>query len=274
MNGPFVDLDALAARIPDGATVVLSPDYSGCAMAAVRRLIARGVRNLHLVGAPTLTLHGDMLVGAGCVRTVEAAAVTLGEHGMAPRFAAAVAAGSIQLRDSTCPAIHAALQAAEKGIPFMPLRGILGTDVLANRPDWKVMDNPFGTDDPIVLLPAIRPDVALMHVPLVDRAGNVWVGVRRELMLMAHAARETLVTFEAVHDGDLLQDDAMAAGTIPALYVTALAEAKQGAWPLGLFGAYAKDDENLAIYAQMARTEEGFRAYLDRFLAPSQAAAE
>src|SRR5690606_39769386 len=130
---------------------------------------------------PYSTLQADLLIGAGCVASIEAAAVTLGEVGLAPRFTAAVEAGTVLMRDSTCPALHAALQATEKGVPFMPLRGLLGSDILAHRPDWTVIDNPFGTDDPIVLLPAAQPDVALLHAPMADREGNAWIGRRREL---------------------------------------------------------------------------------------------
>ena len=191
-------VEELAARIPDGASLALAPDYSGCALAVVRALIRRGARELHLIGVPQLGFQADLLIGAGCVRSVEAAAVTLGEQGPAPRFVAAVKAGTIEIRDSTCPAIHAGLQAAEKGLPFLPLRGVLGSDLVRHRPDWRVIDNPFGEDDPILLVPAIRPDVALFHAALADRAGNVWIGVRRELMLMAHAARTTLVTVEEI----------------------------------------------------------------------------
>src|SRR5216683_2567355 len=79
----------------------------------------------------------------------------------------AVTAGSVRVMDATCPAIHAALQAAEKGVPFMPLRGLIGSDLINVRPDWRVINNPFAArGDPIVLLPAIRPDVALFHAPM------------------------------------------------------------------------------------------------------------
>ena len=123
------------------------------------------------------------------------------------------------MKDATCPALHAAFQASEKGVPFMPLRGLIGTDVLKNRPDWKVIDNPFGNDDPIVLLPAIKPDVALFHAPMADRDGNVWIGRQRELVTMAHAAERTIVTVEKMHDGNLLDDPTLAAGTLPGFYV-------------------------------------------------------
>ncbi len=107
-------------------------------MAATRALIRRGVKRLHLVALPTSSLQADLLIGAGCVETIETSAVSLGEFGPAPRFTAAVMAGTIRIKDATCPALHAAFQAAEKGVPFMPLRGLIGSDVLAHRPDWKV----------------------------------------------------------------------------------------------------------------------------------------
>ena len=120
-------------------------------MAATRALIRRNARHLHIVCVPVSGVQTDMLIGAGCVDTLEASAVTLGEFGAAPRFVEAVRERKIRLKDATCPAIHAALQAAEKGLPFMPLRGLIGSDVLANRPHWKLIDNPFGETDPIVL---------------------------------------------------------------------------------------------------------------------------
>lgn len=260
---PTVGLEALVDQIEDGASIAVAPDYSGCAMAAVRALIRRRVRNLHLIAVPQAGFQADMLIGAGCVSSVEAAAITLGEHGFAPRFGDAVRSASIAIRDSTCPAIHAGLQAAEKGVPFMPLRGILGSDLLVHRDDWMTLDNPFREGDPIVVLPAIRPDVALFHAARADTRGNVWVGVRRELMLMAHAAKRTLVTAEIVGDDDLLADEAYAAGTIPAIYVSAVAEVREGAWPVGLAGRYPADAAHLAEYARLAKTQAGFQRYLD-----------
>jgi glutaconate CoA-transferase subunit A len=263
VSGSFETVEQLAERIPDGASVAVPADYSGCAMAAVRALIRRGVRGLTLIGVPQAGFQADMLIGAGCVAVLEASAVSLGEYGQAPRFREAVSGGLITMRDATCPAIHAGLQAAEKGVPFFPLRGILGSDVHAHRSDWRVIDNPFAEDDPILLLPAIRPDIALFHAGVADRDGNVWIGVQRELMTMAHAAGTALVTVEAITDDDLLADDRTAAGTIPALYVSALAEAKQGAWPIALRGCYEADADHLRLYAEYARTAEGFRQYLD-----------
>ena len=265
--GPdIIDLDALAAAIPDGASIAIPPDYSGVAMEAVKALIRRRARNLHLIGVPSGGYQADWLIGAGCVATMEAAAMTLGEQGTPPRFVAALKAGTIRMKDATCPVIHAGLQAAEKGIPFMPLRGIIGSDLLAHRQDWRVIDNPFAEGeaiDPIVLLPAIKPDFALFHARAADRDGNVFIGVRRELMLMAHAARRTFVTVERIEeDKDFLRDDAYAAGTIPSLYITSISVSPGGARPVGLVGDYGADTAELAAYAKAAQTEEGFKLWL------------
>ena len=174
------------------------------------------------------------------------------------------------MRDSTCPAIHSGLQAAEKGVPFLPLRGVIGSDLVAHRDDWRVIDDPYG-HGPLLLVPAIRPDVALLHAACADRAGNVWIGVRRELMLMAHSARTTLVTVEEVVD-DLLADDRLAAGTIPALYVSASAQAPRGAWPVGLRRTYPRDHAHLRRYAKLAASAEGFADYLDQYVLTGAAA--
>src|SRR5580704_8287237 len=205
-------LDEALAPIADGCLLAVPRESSGVPMAATRALIRRGVKRLHLVTLPTSTLQADLLVGAGCVATLESSAVSLGEFGPAPRFNAAILAGTIHMRDATCPALHAQFQAAEKGVPFMPLRGLIGSDLMAHRPDWKVIDNPFGNNDPVVLLPALKPDVALFHAAMADREGNVYIGTQRELVTMAHAAAQTIVTVEKIYDTNLLRDPLLAAG--------------------------------------------------------------
>ena len=265
-------LDEALGAIRDGCLLVVPREVSGVPMAATRALICRHVKKLHLVALPTSSLQADLLIGAGCVATLETSAVSLGEFGPAPCFTAAVISGAIVMKDATCPALHAALQAAEKGVPFMPLRGLIGSDVLKYRDDWKVIDLPFANADPIVLLPAIKPDVALLHAPMADRQGNVWIGRQRELATMAHAAEKTIATVEKIVDGNLLDDPVLAAGTLPGFYVEAVAVAERGAWPLGLPDHYAADTEHLTLYAKMAATAEGFAEYLDKYVYAKRAA--
>jgi glutaconate CoA-transferase, subunit A len=249
----------LAARIPDGALLALPPDYSLVAMEVVRALIRRKARNLRLLGVPILGLSADLLIGAGCVAEVETSAVSLGEAGLAPRFTEAVEKKSLLVKDTTCPAIHCALQAAEKGVPFMPLRGIGASDLVKERKDWQV-------EGDVVLVPAIRPDVALFHARWADEAGNVWVGRRRELATAAHAAKGSLVSFEERRKGDMLDDELFAPGVISSVYVSGLAHAPRGAWPLGMQGLYDIDDVHVSQYAKAARTREGFLNYLEEWI--------
>lgn len=265
-------LDETLALIADGCTLVVPRETAGVAMAATRALIRRGLRNIHLVTLPTSTMQADMLIGAGCVSSIETSAVSLGEFGPAPRFAAAVSSDAVKVKNSTCPAVYAALQATEKGVPFIPMRGLIGSDILAGRPEWRVIDNPFGEDDPIVVIPALKADVALFHVPMADREGNVWIGGERELALMAHAAEKTIVTVEEIRDGSLFDDPVLAAGTLGGFYIETVALAPRGAWPLRLPGRYAADGAHLAEYARLAATPEGFARYLDSHVYDRRAA--
>jgi glutaconate CoA-transferase subunit A len=263
----LADAEAIAARIADGACVALPPDYSLVAMEVVRALVRRRAKNLRLLGVPVLGFCADLLIGAGCVAEVETSAVSLGEAGLAPRFSEAVEQGRLRVVDATCPMVHAGLQAAEKGVPFLPLRGVIGSDLMGRRPDWKLIDNPLAADkDPIVVAPAIRPDVALFHARWADDAGNVWLGRRRELVTIAHAAQSTYVSYETRRHGDMLEDELLAPGVLASVYVTGVAPAPRGAWPLGVVDEYPIDDAHLLEYARLAKTPAGFQRYLESYV--------
>jgi glutaconate CoA-transferase subunit A len=262
----FVPLSELTSSIPNGAMLAVPKDSSGVAMSATRELVRRGVRDLHLVCVPTSGIQADILIGSAAVDTLQTSAITLGEFGGAPRFADVLRNGKLTMRDATCPAVYAALQAAEKGIPFIPLRGLIGSDLMKHRSDWKVIDNPFAKDDPIAVLPAIRPDFSLFHTPLADRFGNVFIGRERDLLTMAHASRETLVTVEEVTDENLLDDDSRAGAVLPAIYVSRIAIAIRGAWPLGLGDYYVDDESALSRYSTRARSEDGFAKFVEEWL--------
>ena len=92
------------------------------------------------------------------------------------------------------------------------------------------------------------------------------VGTQREFFAMAHAAQKTIVTVEKIHEGDLLRDPLLAAGTLPGFYVEAVAVEPRGSWPLPLPDHYGIDAAHMAEYAQLAATPEGFAQYLDRYV--------
>jgi glutaconate CoA-transferase, subunit A len=258
----FVSPQQLAARIASGCKLGLAPDNAGAAPGMMPYIIDSGARDLHVVCAPIGGMQVDMLIGAGVASTVETSAVSLGEAGGAPCFTRAVRQQSIHVMDATCPAVFAGLTAAQKGTPFMPIRGLIGSDILRARTDWKTITNPFDEADALVAIPAIHPDLSLIHAAEADRFGNVWVGRRRELMLLAYASRQILVTVERLSESSLFDDERLTAGVLPAMYVGAIAVLKQGAWPTGLYGEYGPDNRELARYAAAARTPEGFQDYL------------
>ena len=269
----FLDsADELAALVPSGAKVAVLKNQTGVPAALFRALVRKGVTGLHIVGVPTTGYVTDLLIGAGAVDVVETSAVTLDEIGMAPRFIKAVKNGEIRIKDATCPAIYSGLRAGEKGIPFIPIRGLIGSDIMAHRDDYKIIDNPFQEQDPIVVLPAIRPDFALIHASLIDKFGNVYLGNHRDMGLMAHASKQCLVTTESILDGNLLDDPTLAAATMSSIYVSAVAVVEQGAWPHGLNNCYEADLEHQRYYHEKAATDEGFAEYLDEFVFESAAA--
>lgn len=263
MNVDIMTVAEIAHAVPDGALLGVPADYSGVPMAVTRALIAREASDLQLFCLPLTTLQGDMLIGAGCVGAVEAAAVTMGEYGLAPCFSRAIQGGTIAMADSTCPALHTQLQAVEKGVPFMPLRGLIGSDIARHRTDWQTIQNPFAKgDDPVVLLPARPLDVTVFHAPYADAEGNVFIGRQRELATLAHASKEVYVTVERIIDGSLYETEARAAGALPAFNVSGIAVAEHGAWPLGLTDQYDPDGEAILSYVSAAKTPEGFAAWL------------
>ena len=253
----------MIALIPDGAKVTIAKEPLS-PIAQVHALIRRGARDLHLVTVPTASYVADLLIGAGCVGVVETSGVSLGEFGPAPRFTKAVKSGAVQIMDSTCPAVYAALQAAEKGQPFVPIRGLIGSDVFESRPDYRQIANPYDPDDMIAILPPIHPDFALIHADRADRFGNVFVGGRHELKVMAHASRQTIVTVEEIVDHDLREDPLTANNLIGSIYVAGLAEAPRGAWPTAAPGRYAFDEERLIAYANLARDDDAFADYVQQ----------
>jgi glutaconate CoA-transferase subunit A len=272
---PLIGIDQLVSIVEPGMMLAVPKDDSGAPVEIVRSLIRRGIRDLHLLCVPASGFHADLLIGAGCVGTLECGGIAVSEFGTGPRFRDAVKRGQLRLKDSSCPVIFAGLQAGEKGAPFAAIRGFFGSDLMKHRADdWRVINNPFSAaEDPVVLVPALNPDVFAFHAPWGDRYGNVWIAGRRDLAFTAHAARKTIVTIEKVWDGDLLKDEKMASGTLAAVYVSDVAHAPRGAWPMSLPHSYATDQKHIHEYMRLARTDEGFAAYLQDHVFSGKAAA-
>ena len=269
VNFTQITVKDIAREVKDNCLLGIPADYSGVPMSVTIEIIKNNTKGLRLYCLPLTTIQGDMLIGAGCVSEIETAAVTLGEYGQAPRFQDAIENSKIKIKDSTCPALHAQLQATEKSVPFMPLRGILGSDLYKNRNDWSVINNPMSSktnDEKIVILPAVQLDILIFHASKADINGNVQIGRRRELATLAHASKKVFVTVEAIVDEDFFDCELKAAATLPSLYVDGISLARNGAWPCGLTDYYEIDSNEMSKYAKSAKYQETFDEYMKNFI--------
>ena len=269
VNFTQITVKDIAKEVKDNCLLGIPADYSGVPMSVTIEIIKNNTKGLRLYCLPLTTIQGDMLIGAGCVSEIETAAVTLGEYGQAPRFQDAIENSKIKIKDSTCPALHAQLQATEKSVPFMPLRGILGSDLYKNRNDWSVINNPMSSitnDEKIVILPAVQLDILIFHASKADINGNVQIGRRRELATLAHASKKVYVTVEEIVDEDFFDCELKAAATLPSLYVDGISLARNGAWPCGLTDCYEIDGNEMSKYAKSAKYQETFDEYIRNFI--------
>lgn len=255
-----VDLQTAAARVSDGALLALGGGLSArLPMALVRELIRQGRRGLHAVGSAH-SIDVDLLVAAGALAVCEESYVGFEQDlGLAPAYRRAAAAGAIELRESCCVTILTQLRAAEMGVPFLPVRGVKGTGMVALHPEYREVECPF-TGERLVAVPPLRPDVALLHAPFGDMRGNLHLEQPYVLdERFAGAAASVVATVDQLVSSDELAQRGV---TIPGHLVEAVAEVPFGAHPSSCYPRYPYDRRHLAAYTAAAATADGAAAYL------------
>ena len=250
-----LSLHEVVASIPDGAVLALGGNTLHRApCAVVHELVRQGKRDLTLVKTAS-SYDTDLLCGAGCVRRAELAFVGFENvFGLAPRYRQAIETGRVKLREHACYSIITGLRAGVQGVPFMPIAGMVGSDVVAAS-GFKTVQDPY-SGQTLVAVQAIQPDVAVVHVQEADAEGNgVIYGTRFEDVLIAQAARRVILTCERVVPGEQVarQPELTA---IPGYLVEAVVEAPRGAWPLSCAGEYDYDHAFLAAYVDAARSDD------------------
>lgn len=257
MRDKRTTLGEAVAAIPDGAAIALGGNTLHRApCAAVHEIVRQGRRGLVVVKTAG-AYDVDLLCAAGCAVAVAAGFVGYETpFGMAPAYRRTVESGAVEAREHVCASVIAGLRAAIQGVPFMPMAGMTGSDLPAVR-GFRTVADPYGQGD-VVAIPAIVPDVAVIHAQEVDAEGNARiVGTRFEDPLMAQAAKRVIVTAERIVDR--VDPDLV---TIPGLYVDAVVHGPDGARPCGCAGEYGYDDEWLAAWTAAAKTDEGARAFI------------
>ncbi len=261
MRDKLTTLAEAIATVPDGARVALGGNtlHRGPG-AAVHELVRQGKRGLEVVKTAG-AYDVDLLCATGCAAAVAAGYVGFETpFGMAPGYRRAVEAGRVQAKEHACYTVIAGLRAAIQGVPFMPVAGMTGSDVPAAS-GFRWLADPY-TGSKVVVVPALAPDVAVVHVQEADAFGNARiVGTRFEDVLMVEAARRVIVTAERIVAGDAFEA-APEGIAIAGFMVDAVVEAPGGAWPFSCAGEYGYDADFLAAYVAAGRDE----ASLGRFV--------
>src|SRR5262249_37583091 len=260
--------EAVARFVPDGASVCMNTALEALIpFAAGHEIIRQRRRDLTLIG-PISDMLFDQLVGAGCVRRIVAAWVGNVSAGLGHNYRRAVERGTpapLEVEDHSNLTMAFALEAAALGVPYLPARSILGTGLLESNPTFRTGADPW-SGAPLVLVPALAPDVAILHVQRADEQGaaHVWgtLGVTRPAAL---AARRVIVVAEDIRPREeILSDPGLVLA--PEMKIAAVVHQPFGAFPSPVQGHYRRHHEFFGRDHDESRTVDGPRAWLERWV--------
>ena len=145
----------------------------------------------------------------------------------------------------------------------MPVPGHVGSDYERLRPDFKVIADPYAPGRRVMIVPAIRPDVALIHAELADAAGTLLLEEREDDALLAQASRVVIASAERIVATEVIRRAGYGI-VLEGVHVTAVVEVPRGAHPTAMRGLYEIDEPHLRAYMAAAKDDQGFKTYLDR----------
>jgi glutaconate CoA-transferase, subunit A len=262
-----MSLDEAAALVPDGASVGIGGStLSRTPLAMVWALIRAGRRDL-VCARSISSSEGELLFASGASRHLITSWFSLGiVWGVSRIMRAYTETGRARFEEWSHLAMGLRFRAGAMGVPFLPMRSMLGSDVLAQLPDTRVIECPF-TGEKLVLVPALNPDFALIHVQRCDAYGNAQIdGLPFMDLDLALAANRVILTTERIVSNDQLRrrpDQTK----IPFLAVDAVVEVPFGCAPHECYGAYEPLFDHLNHYAAALKpdAEQGIRDYLARY---------
>lgn len=252
--------EAINRFVADGEAIALgTAQETLIPFAAGHELIRQRKRNLTLIG-PISDILFDQLIGAGCVAKIQAAWVGNVITGSGYNFRQAVEQGQLVMEDYSNLLISMALRAGAMGVPFMPTRTALGSDLFKTNPQLKTITCPF-TGDTLTAVAAIKPDVAIIHVQRADIYGNAhcWgnLGITREACL---ASRKIILTAEELVAPEVISSDPNRVIT-PGFRVSAVVQTPWGGHPSPVPGYYNRDHQAFIDYRNESKTPALFAAW-------------
>ena len=234
-------------------------------MAAIYEMIRQGRKGMTMA-AKTAVHDIDILIGGGVVSRVDCAYAFGHElRGLSPTGRRAVEGGKVKVVGEISNAgFQWRFKAAAMGLPFMPTRSMLGSDTL-RMSSSKVVEDPF-TGKPLCLLPACYPDFVFMHVHRCDIYGNAQIdGIIIEDGELARAAKRLILTTEEIVDTEEIRDHPDRTA-VPFYLVDAVVEVPYGSHPGNMPGLYYSDEEHMAEWLRLSRTDEGVEEYMDKYV--------
>jgi glutaconate CoA-transferase subunit A len=260
-SSKIVSLDTALSVVKNGMTLGIGGwIFHGQPMALVRGLIRKGVRDLTLVPAPG-SIAPDMLIGAGCVTTAACVFISFEHLGLAPNFRRAAQSGAIKVLEMDGPGIAGGLRAGACDLPY-GLIPDLGTDLPRVNPEGYRRARVQDGGRPLLEVPAIKPDVVILHGQQADEGGNVqYFGASYFDLLMAQAAKHVICLVDRIVPASTVRQSARLT-KIPSAFVDAVVVSSFGAHPGASSGLYAQDETHLADYVTASRDQASFDAYL------------
>jgi glutaconate CoA-transferase subunit A len=264
-----ITLKEAVKLIPDGSHVFWGGfGFQRPPMAFAHELVRQKKRNLTLYTCGS-EMDLDILSGACVVSRLELAFYAIEGIGLVPNIQRRIREGVVEIEDYSNLAMSLRFFGGALGVPFMPLKSMLGTDLLAKfkfRPKKaEVMTCPF-SGEKVVLVPSVRPDFSIVHVSRVDREGNAQIdGIKGEDVEGARAGKKVIVLAEEIVNSEFIrcQPDQT---VIPNIYVTHVVECPWGSHPMMVYNYYDYDMQHVRMYYDQCKTEEGWQKYCQEYI--------
>ncbi|HON78415.1 MAG TPA: CoA-transferase [Spirochaetota bacterium] len=256
-NGDFLFIGGYIARPP---------------FAAIHEIIRQKKKDLTITRSNAAD-DFDMLIGAGCVKRFISTFISLGLYGLARCYRRSIEHGiphKIEIEEYTNLSLPMMLMAGALGMPFVPVKDMVGTDLMnvksfIGEKKYKMIESPFD-GSPVMVVPALNPDVAIIHVQQADEEGNaqMW-GIGGDCRWGANAAKQVIVSCERIVSRETIGKDPSRT-IVPSFKVAAVTEEPFGAHPGYSPGFYDVDFAMGYYYQQASNTEEGFNEFLDEWV--------
>lgn len=272
MGKVMTTADAIGTFVGDGDFLFIGGYICRPPFSAIHEIIRQKKRGLTITRSNAAD-DFDMLVGAGCVKRFISTFISLGLYGLARCYRRSIEKGiphKIELEEYTNLSLPLMLMAGALGMPFVPAKDMVGTDMMNIRSfmgdnKYKVIDSPFD-GSPVMLVPALNPDTAIIHVQQADEDGNaqMW-GIGGDCRWGANAAKKVIVSCERIVSRETVGKDPSRT-IVPSFKVVAVTEEPFGSHPGYTPGFYDVDLQFGNLYKEASNTVEGFQAFLDEWV--------